>query len=461
MKRISLRAGILFAAAALFIFGLAVFVLFYVSNATDWAMYTGNTHLYTNGVFTGGGEITDRHGVVLAQTKKDKRVFNSNSDIRLSTLHVVGDANGFISTGAHTAFRKQLSGYNFITGLFSVNGGHNDLQLTIDADVCAAAYRALGSYYGTVGLYDYKTGKTICMVSTPSYDVNSKADTERAKNGDYEGVFMNRFISSSYAPGSTFKIITAAAAIDTFGDAYTRTYRCEGGCKIGGETVKCTGWHNDISLKQAFAVSCNSYFSQLAVDLGKEKMTEYAEKFGFNKKFSIDGIEAKRSSYNVEKARKIQLGWSGIGQYNDMQNPLQYLTVIGGIANGGTPVKPYLIDSVRNSSGIVTKRGSAKKASRVCSDSTAKKLQELMDGAVAITYGKSFFTGLDVCGKTGTAEVDGKTPHAEFVGFCTDEKYPFAFVVVVEEGGSGNYIAKWVANQVLQAAKKSYDKSLG
>ncbi len=459
MKRISLRAGVLFAAAGLFILGLAVFVMFYVANATDWAMYSGNTHLYTNGVFTGGGEITDRNGTVLAKTENGKRIFNADSEIRLSTLHTVGDANGFISTGAHTAFRKQLSGYNFITGLFSANGGYNDLKLTIDTDVSAAAYRALGSYYGTVGLYNYKTGEVLCMVSTPTYDVNSEKDTEKAKNGDYEGVFMNRFISSVYAPGSTFKIITAAAAIDAYDDAYERTYNCQGGCDIEGETVKCTGWHNDISLKQAFAVSCNSYFSQLAVDLGKEKMTKYAEKFGFNKKFDIDGIEAARSDYNVDTARQIELGWSGIGQYNDMQNPLQYLTAVGAIANGGTAVKPYLIDSVKNSSGITVKRGSAKKGITVCSGDTAEKLEKLMKGAVKITYGDSFFGDLDVCGKTGTAEVDGRTPHAEFVGFCRDEEYPFAFVVVVEEGGSGNYIAKSVANQVLQAAKKSYDNN--
>ena len=459
MKRLSLRTIVLLLISSLFILGLSLFVAFYFTNAQNWAMFTGNGHLYNNGQFVGGGQITDINGTLLAETKNGKRVFNSSSKVRKATLHAVGDSEGFISTGAHTAFRNQLSGYNFITGLFSINGKYNDLQLTIDADVSTAALSALGRYKGVVGLYNYKTGETLCMVSNPTYDVGDSNEVEKAKNGEYEGVFINRFLSASYAPGSTFKIITAAAAIDTFADAYERTYICRGGCMIDGEEVKCTGYHNEISLEEAFAVSCNSYFSQLSVDLGKKTLTKYAEKFGFNKGYSLDGIEAKQSSFSVKKARTIELGWAGIGLYNDMQNPLQYLTSVGAVANGGTPIKPYIIKRVKNSVGITVKSGKATRGRSVVSSDTSEKLAELMRGAVKITYGDSFFGGLTVCGKTGTAEVDGKIPHAEFVGFCQDEEYPFAFIVVVEEGGSGNYIAKSIANTVLQAAKQSYNKN--
>ena len=456
MKRLSLRSFILVALSTLFLAGLVLFLVFYAVNSTDWAMYSGNTHIYTDGEFTGGGKITDNVGTVLCETKDGKRVFHTNQNIRRATLHAVGDANGFISTGANTAFRKQLSGYNFLTGLFSITQKYNNIQLTINADVQVAALNALSGYKGTVGVYNYKTGELICMVSTPTYDVNSESDTKKAKDGGYEGVFVNRFLSSTYAPGSTFKIITAAAAIDTFDDAYERTYTCKGGCEIEGETVKCTGYHGEISLEKAFAVSCNSYFSSLSVDLGKNILTKYAEKFGFNKSASLDGIEAKMGSYEVKDARTIELGWSGIGQYKDMQNPLSYLTSVGAIANGGVPKKPYIIKRITNASGLTVKGSTAKNGSRVLSTDTAKKVADLMDGAVEITYKKSYFEGLDVCGKTGTAEVDGKIPHSEFVGFCKDEKYPFAFIVVVEEGGSGNDLAKYIANCTLQAAKTAY-----
>ena len=158
----------------------------------------------------------------------------------------------------------------------------------------------------------------------------------------------------------------------------------------------------------------------------------------------------------MTEARTIELGWSGIGQYKDMQNPLSYLTSVGGVANDGVPIKPHIIKRITNSSGLTIKKASAKSLKRMLSRDTAKKVAELMNGAVEITYKKSYFEGLDVCGKTGTAEVDGKIPHSEFIGFCKDKDYPFAFIVVVEEGGIGNDIAKYIANRTLQAAKRAY-----
>ena len=446
--------------SAAFILGLVVFCAVYFTFADSWVLHPTNNHIYENGEFSGGGAITDSKGTVLCETVDGQRVFHKDKTIRMATLHAVGDANGFISSGAQTAFREELSGYSKITGLFPLGESSNNIKLTIDADVSATALNALGSYNGVVGVYDYKTGEIICMVSSPTYDPENEEDTKEAIEGGYEGVFMNRFLASTYAPGSTFKIVTAAAAIETFPDAYERTYTCRGTCTLGGEEVKCTGYHNDISLKDAFAVSCNCYFASLAVDLGKETMTEYAEKFGFGEDFYLDGIEAAKSSYNVEEARTIELGWSGIGQYTDMQNPLQYLTSIGGIANGGAPVKPYFISEITNNSGRTLKSGKADELDDICKPDTAEQISELMAGATKVTYGgKEFFGGMDVRGKTGTAEWgDEKTvPHAEFVGFCSEEEYPFAFIVVVEKGGSGNYIAKNIANQVLQAAKKSYD----
>ena len=457
MKKLSLRSAIMLFIAAVFLLGLCLFCGIYVTKSADWTTYQGNHRLYSEGEFVGAGKITDTADTILSQTKNGKRVYNDSYITRISTLHAVGDTRGFINTGVQTAFREKLSGYNVLTGLFGSNTGFCDMQLTINADISAAALNALGRHNGTVGLYDYKSGELLCMVSAPTFDVNNADKIFEAGGKDTEGIFINRFLGATYAPGSTFKVVTAMAAIENFSDAYDRTYNCKGECTIGGEKVKCTGYHGDIKLEKAFAVSCNCYFSQLAVDLGKKTMTRYAEKFGFNKKYYLEGMPAAVSSYDVKNARKIELGWSGIGQYNDMQNPLQYLTSVGAIANGGIPVEPYLIKRLQNSYGITTYRGKGHNGSRVCGDDTAEKLQKLMRGAVEITYGADFFGNLTVCGKTGTAEVDKRIPHAEFVGFCTDEEYPFAFIVVAEEGGSGNDLAKSIANKTLQAAKKYYD----
>ena len=127
-----------------------------------------------------------------------------------------------IGTGALTQFASKLTGYNVITGANTIFSGGRDLYLTIDADVCAEAYKALNGYKGTVGVYNYKTGEIICMISSPTYDPSDPPDIE---DGDeaYDGVYINRLLSAKFTPGSTFKLITAAAAIDNISeDVYKR-----------------------------------------------------------------------------------------------------------------------------------------------------------------------------------------------------------------------------------------------
>ena len=454
MKQMTVRAAIMLAVAGLFVAGIAIFVVIYTVDADDWALYPANRHIYTVGQITQAGQITDRNGTVLAQTQNGQRVYNEDQQIREATLHAVGDLDGFISTGLHASYLKELTGYNLVNGVYSYSGNGNNIQTTLDADVCAAALDALDGKNGTVGVYNYKTGEVICMVSTPTYDVEDEQASEAAKNGDYKGVFVNRFLSGDYTPGSTFKIVTTAASLDTFSDAYDREYTCNGGVMIDGEWISCMGDHGTIRLEEALAKSCNAYFSQLAVDLGEEVMTEYAEKFGFNQSFSMDGIAAKTSYFNVEDTRDIDLAWAGMGQYTNMMNPLQYLTAIGAIANGGVPVEPYMVDKITTNGGLTVKNGKGSNGSRMLSAETAEKLTELMANNVEVNYGTWNYPGLDLCAKSGTAEVgEGRTPNAVFVGFLRNEDLPLAFVVVVEGGGAGSSVGGRVANQVLQAAK--------
>lgn len=453
MKQMSMRAIILICICSVFMAGLAVFASFYIFNADDWALYPANYHIYSNGEISRAGDITDRFGRTLATTKDGKRVFADDSDIRRSTLHVVGDPFGYISTGIHNTHRNLLMGYDKINGLYRFEDKGNNIQLTIDSDVCATALNALGSRKGTVGVYNYKTGEVICMVSNPTYDVNDEDEVKLAKSneGDYKGVYINRFLSSTYPPGSTFKLVTTAAALEYFDDAYTRTYKCNHGVTIEGEDVSCMGQHGTLSLKEALAKSCNSYFSQLAVDLGKDKLTEFARKMGFGKSFSIDGIKAQTSYFDVDSARNIDLAWAGMGQYTNLMNPLQYMTAMGAIANEGVPVQPYIIKQASTGQGIVFKSGNAHNMSRMLSSDVANKLKDLMESNVEINYGKWNYPGLELCAKSGTAEVgEDKTPNAVFVGFVKNENMPLAFVVCIENGGSGSEYAGAVANKVLQ-----------
>ncbi|MBQ7131044.1 MAG: penicillin-binding protein [Oscillospiraceae bacterium] len=450
--KVSSRSFFMILMLSLFLFAFSYFIFLYIFSADDWALFPSNRHVYKNGKVLYAGDITDCEGVVLCHTQDGERVYNDDEYIRLATLHAVGDLEGYIATGVHTAMRDDVTGYDKFNGLYNVSGTGNNVELTIDSRLCVKAYQQLEGYCGTIAMYNYRTGELVCMASSPSFDVS---DNFIASDED-EGVYMNRFLSSTFTPGSTFKVVTACAAVGTLDDAYEREYVCNGGTTIKGEWVACTGNHGTITLEDAFAYSCNSYFSQLTVDLGKDTLTEYAEKLGFNGEFALDGVKVATSSYNVDDAKTIDFAWSGIGQYKDLFNPLQYLTAIGAIANSGTAVKPYIISSIKNDLGFELYNAKIEET-EMLDKYTADSVAELMDNTVEIYYTKERFGNLDVCAKTGTAEIgEDDIPHSVLVGFVDDTDMPFAFVAIVENGGSGNGIALNSVSNLLQYAAEIY-----
>lgn len=456
MKQMSRRAILLVICLVVFTIGVAALLVTYAVQADDWTSYPANRHIYnTDAILSGAGKILDRNGEILAQTVDGQRVYHTDAAIRKAVLHTVGDGQGFIETGLQSSYWKELVGYNLVNGVFQPSGKGNDIALTLDADLCAAALKALGSYKGTVAVYNYKTGEILCMVSNPTYDINDPPEVDGDEE-DYTGLYLNRFLSSSYPPGSTFKLVTAAAALDTFDDMDKRTYTCRKGVEIEGEWVGCTGNHGTIGFADALAYSCNAYFSQLAVDLGANTLTKYAEKMGYNQTFSMDGIDAKPSTIDLTNIRTIDLAWAGMGQYTNLANPLQALTMVGAIANGGVPVKPYVIESITSPAGIPQHIRLIKTGKRMLSRETANTLSDMMRTTVQKNYKDSRFSGLEVCAKTGTAEINtGVDPHAWIVGFVRQESCPLAFVVVAENGDLASGTALRIASAVLQEAKKA------
>lgn len=454
-KRKNTGRFIIYAVCLVVVLGLVLFSVKLYKGAEKWALYQTNRHVYTNGEITKIGEICDKKGVVLAYNNGEERAYNNDANVRKSTIHAVGDTSGYISTGVQNALRKELTGYNLVNGFFNTGSGNN-VTLTIDSRVNVAALKALGTQNGCVGICNYKTGEIICMVSAPTFDIASEDSFNSAKSGELGSVFVNKFISSTYTPGSTFKIITAAAAIDTYKEeVYTKEFLCQFGTEIEEEPISCLGEHNSVSLTGAFTNSCNAYFSQLGLSLGRNTLTEYAEKFGFNKDFYINGIKAARSSFNLNETRNISVGWAAVGQYRTLMNPLQMLCNVSAIANGGEYVTPYFVDNVKKPNGKVVYKPTNKSV-RIISENTAKELYNLMDTAVLNNYGKGSFGELDICGKTGTAEIGQGAENSLFVGFSKDENFPVAFVVIVENGGSGRSSAMTVANWALQSAKQTF-----
>lgn len=456
MKTTGGRAGILYLMILGFFAGLGVFLYGFVLDGGSWAMQPFNKYATGNSQLTTAGDVLDRKGVVLAKSENGKRVYSSDESIRRSMLHAVGDTNGYISTGVQHRFRTEIGGYNPITGLTSPTGKKqgSDISLTLSSELSKTAYNKLGNRNGAVAMYNYKTGEMLVMVSKPDFDpANVPKDIDT--NAKYKGAYLNKVLSASYTPGSIFKVITTAAAIENLSDWDTKTFQCKGSVTINGNKITCDGVHGTVNVKQALAKSCNVAFAQLAVELGEDKMTAEANTMGFNRSFSVDGVDTSKSKYEVKGVEKQALAWSGIGQHTDMTNPYHMMLLMGAIANGGTPTQPYFIQQVKNSLGMVQQQGKAQPGTALVNSSTAQTLQQLMRYNVTNDYGDDMFPGMSVCAKTGTAEVGGgKKPNGWIVGFSSDPKTPYAFAVVVEEGNYGRTSAGPIAKAIMTQAKK-------
>lgn len=455
MKHTTRRAYALYIPIAAFLAGVVLLVGSIFTNAGDWASHRANRHIYSGGQIASAGGIYDRDGRMLAASQDGKRVFNDNRTMRLATLHTIGDPAGYISTGAHTVYKRELSGYSVFNGvhLLKQYGTGNDLHLTLDASACAEAYRALNGRKGTVGVYNYKTGEILCVVSAPTYDIAGKpANIADDTTGKYEGVYLNRFFSGVYTPGSTMKVVTAASAIENILDIDQRALRCEGRLQTSDGVVICNDVHGTLGFERALAKSCNAAFAKIAIDLGKETLTATAENLGFNTRLKAGDIRLAQSTFDVSSANALDLGWAGIGQYNLLVNPCHMMILMGAIANNGQGTQPYLIDRIVSPIKTVVRRGSTPKSPAITMEpETAARLRTMLRAAVTEEYGDRRFPNLEMCGKTGTAEVGGgQTPHAWFVGFSQREDLPLAVVVVVENGGSGLSQAIPIANKVMQ-----------
>lgn len=425
-------------------------VSFFINGGT-WATSRYNGHLYSNGEITNAGKIYDRNSVVLAQTVDGERVYNKDKAVRKATLHAVGDSYGYIASGAHTVCRDKLTGYSFVDGLYGLiqTGSGSDVRLTIDSGLCKTAYKALGQNKGAVGVYNYKTGEIVCMVSSGSYDPENKPE-DIETNEKYEAVYMNRLLSGLYTPGSVFKTVTAVCALENIPDISSRTFECTGTyiTAQGGQVI-CNNTHGKLDFATALTKSCNSVFAQLGIELGNDKLESTAKKMGFGKKFDISGVKTAASRFDLSEAVSIDTGWASIGQYTTLVNPLHMMMIAGSIASDGSTPTPYFVSDILGDivGGV--------KANSFISPTTAATLRTMMRNNVINNYGDSRFPDMEFGGKTGTAQVADKESHAWFMGFSGKSDFPYAIIVVVENGGGGSEVAVPIASKVMKELKKT------
>ena len=400
------------------------------------------------------GDICDRSGRVLVHTDSDgTRDYEGDSDMRRAVAHIVGDEYGY-SYGAQTIYARYLYGldkdtFTRIEDLLSGSErAGSDVVLTIDAQLCETARDALLGYDGAVVVMNYETGEILASVSSPSFD---PSDMEDFAQGGGDSELVNRAFSGLYPPGSTFKLITAAALIENGLDDFETT--CDGGTTIGGEWIACTDEHGHENLKDALTHSCNTYFAEAAAELGANALRREAEKFMFNKETLFDDVVMADSVFEAS-ARDADNAWAAIGQYHDLITPLHACMIAACIANDGVMMEPKLLYSLQNGDD---EKMMLKPAVAATPLNDTSQLKEMMTSVVESGTGtRAQIDGVMVAGKTGTAEIDTDDEeggaHAWFVGFIDDSDHPLAIAVIMEMAGSGGKNAAPAAREVLEEA---------
>ncbi|MFH8794026.1 peptidoglycan D,D-transpeptidase FtsI family protein [Streptomyces sp. NPDC017941] len=368
-------------------------------------------------------------------------------------------------------FRRSL---DMLTGKKKEGG---NVVTTLNRDAQKAAYDGLKSKgKGAVAAIDPSTGAILALASTPSYDpssfagnFNKDAETFGKLDKDPDKPMLNRALRETYPPGSTFKVVTAAAAMEhglyTDIDAKTRSplpwtmpntttpLKNEG-------NIPC----KNATLREALRVSCNTVFGKIGSDLGKDKMLETSEKFGFNEQQFVP-VRSNASTFPKEMDRP-QTALSSIGQFETAATPLQMAMVTSAIANDGTLMEPYMVKELQAPNLDVIEKHSPKEMSEPLSKENAQKLQDMMQTVVNEGTGtRAKIPGVTVGGKTGTAQHglnNSKNPYAWFISYAkTDSGSPVAVAVVVEDSGasrddiSGGGLAAPIARDVMKAVLDS------
>lgn len=449
MNRVASRAYIVFVLVLALLAGSALFGVDYGMHAKDWVMTSGSPHIYENNRVD-QGVITDRDDTLLLSLV-DRRVYSSDLAIRKSTMHWVGDRSGNVGSGILKNYASQIVGFDALSGTYRYGDTAGQMRLTLNAQVQAAALQAMGNYKGTVAVVNYKTGEIVCSVTTPTYDPDNAPDIATDASGAYEGVYMNRFLRSAYTPGSVFKIVTLAAALECMPEVLDERFTCTGALEFGPDKVTCERVHGDQSLKDAFCNSCNCVFGQLAIRVGRDRMTKYVRQFGLLDSIAFDGLTTVTGQYDVSGAADQELAWSGVGQYTNLINPCVFLRFVGAVGNGGVSVDPYVVQDITVGHNKTYEAEPALER-RLMSAKTAETVAQFMGNNVQNKYGADNFPGLAVCAKTGTAEVGiNKRPNAMFAGFVSNSELPLAFIACIEDGGYGAQICIPVMSRVLAA----------
>ncbi len=420
-----------------------------MTEGDEWfsSHYNPRLHTDTNNVIA--GSISESGGKVLAWSDENfERHYIDDSGMRHAMSHVIGDTHGK-SVGAESIFSNYL--YQR-AGIFEEIGSigtlvtehGSDITLTVDADLSEYIYDEMKGYTGSVVLLNYETGELISSVSRPTFDPETVATDELT-----DSELVDRATMGRYPPGSTMKIITTVAAYELGIDI---TYECSAHDIIAGQNVTCVEEHGINSLTGAFAHSCNTYYANLALEIGDEKLMEVAERFGFNMEFDLEEFALYPSNFETG-SNDGDLAWASIGQLYDLATPMHMAMITAAIANDGVMMEPKMLASVSRN-GEITQSFSGEELMRVCDIGAAQAIEQMMLNTVALgTASRLQISGYDIAAKTGTAEFEdenGDTKnHSWVVAYIDDPEHPYAIAVILEGAGFGSAHAVPLAQKIF------------
>mgnify|MGYP002852843378 CR=1 FL=1 len=448
----------LFVALIIYVVG---FVLFESSTVINNA-YNKRSTVYASRTIR--GSILAADGSVLAETQVD----DDGNETRVypygeTFAHVVGyniqGTAGVESLANYYLLRSHTFLLTYLKNEITGNKNQGDSVITtLDVDLQEAAYEALGDYNGAVVVLQPSTGKILAMVSTPTFDPNTLEEdwSDIVSDDDGDSVLLNRATQGLYPPGSIFKIFATVEYLrENNYDDSDFSYTCKSSYTVGSSTIHCYGneSHGALTLKEAFAESCNCAFASLAFELDLSSYISLVNSCLFNSDLPTTFSYSESSFSLSTDAGNATLMQTVIGQGSTLVSPFHMALVASAIANDGVLMSPYVVDSVISETGETVETFESEEYGQLFTTEDCKYLQEYMkytvtDGTASAMDGKSY----TAAGKTGSAEYsdDDDSTHAWFLGYASKDGYEdIAIAVVVEGAGSGGKYAVPVAEEVF------------
>ncbi len=409
------------------------------------------------------GMVVDKNGQKLAYSERDGDGFKRQYPYGAITAHVVGyDSETYGKAGIESTCNTYLTGKNnqlqhlgAISHLWTNRVGNN-VVLTLDAKLQEVAYKALGDHRGAVIVMSPRTGAILAMVSKPSFNPNALNEQWNHISTATDSPLLNRSVQGLYPPGSIIKVMIADGALTEQVIDQKRTINSEGFLKVPPDYVleevnrKAYG---KINIKEALTVSSNVFFGTLGLELGGKRLTKTFERYGFKRPVGSELQEAMSRLPDFNALGNGDLAQVGIGQSSLLVTPLRMAMLASSFANKGKIMKPYIVSTITDDKGSKVQEFAPEEWLTVTTPQLADTIKEMMVEVVSHGTGNAAsLRGVQVAGKTGTAENPHGDSHAWFIGFAPADNPEVAIAVIVENAGGGGSIAAPIARKILEKA---------